>query len=93
MEEKNFVKGIVYETTLWKEESTGKYFTKCLKCGNIEYIDENHYKCSKCGEDFGDYHKDLITADAVEELAWSYLKSISSKTKEVNKFQALQLAK
>lgn len=85
MEEKNFVKGIVYETTLWKEESTGKYFTKCLKCGNIEYIDENHYKCSKCGEDFGDYHKDLITADAVEELAWSYLKSISSKTKEVNK--------
>lgn len=84
-EEKKFVKGIVYQTSLWHEEETGKYFTKCLKCGNIEYIDEQHYKCSKCNEDFGDYHHELITADAIEELAWSYLKNISEKTQEIQK--------
>ena len=40
-EEKRYVKGVVYETSLWKEEDTGRYFTKCLKCKNIEYIDLN----------------------------------------------------
>lgn len=84
-QEKRFIKGIIYETSLWYEEETGKYFTKCLKCGNIEYIDKDHYQCSKCGEDFGDYHHELITSDAIEELAWSYLKSISEKTKDVKK--------
>lgn len=92
MQDKNFVKGVVYETTLWKEESTGKYFTKCLKCGNVEYMDENHYKCSVCGEEFGDYHKEFITADAVEELAWSYLKGISNKTKEISKINNIILS-
>lgn len=86
-EEKRYVKGVVYETSLWKEEDTGKYFTKCLKCKNIEYIDEEHFACSKCGEEFGDYHHELITADAVEELAWSYLSNISEKTKEVYKLK------
>ena len=45
----NFVKGIVYETNYWIEESTGKAFTKCLKCGALEYLDENHTKCTQCG--------------------------------------------
>ena len=75
----NFVKGIVYETNYWIEESTGKAFTKCLKCGNIEYFDETHINCSKCGEEFGDYHNEFIDADTVEKLAWSYLGNISLK--------------
>lgn len=84
----NFVKGIVYETNYWVEESTGKAFTKCLKCGNIEYFDKDHTTCSKCGEEFGDYHNDFIDAETVEKLAWSYLGNISEK---VNK--SLELAK
>ena len=75
----NFVKGIVYETNYWIEESTGKAFTKCLKCGELNYLDENHTSCPKCGEEFGDYHHDFIDADTVEKLAWSYLGNISLK--------------
>lgn len=78
----NFIKGIVYETNYWIEESTGRAFTKCLKCGNIEYLDEEHTKCSKCGEEFGDYHNDFIDADTVEKLAWSYLGNISLKVEK-----------
>ena len=37
----NFVKGIVYTSNYWIEESTGKAFTKCLKCGALEYLDKN----------------------------------------------------
>lgn len=75
----NFVKGIVYETNYWIEESTGKAFTKCLKCGAIEYLNENNFKCTKCGEEFGDYHNEFIDADTVEKLAWSYIGNISNK--------------
>lgn len=75
----NFVKGIVYETNYWVEESTGKAFTKCLKCGNIEYLDEEHTKCTQCGEEFGDYHNEFVDANTVEKMAWSYLGNISFK--------------
>lgn len=78
----NFVKGIVYETNYWIEKDTNKTFTKCLKCGNIEYFDENHTNCSKCGEEFGDYHNDFISADTVEKMAWSYLGNISNKVEK-----------
>lgn len=78
----NFVKGIVYTTNYWVEESTGKAFTKCLKCGAIEYLDENHTKCSQCGEEFGDYHNEFIQADTVEKMAWSYLANISDKVEK-----------
>lgn len=84
----NFVKGIVYETNYWIEKDTDKVFTKCLKCGHLDYLDENHTHCSKCGEEFGDYHHEFIDADTVEKLAWSYLANISNK---VNK--AIDLAK
>ena len=84
----NFVKGIVYETNYWIEESTGKAFTKCLKCGSIEYLDEEHTKCSKCGEDFGDYQHEFIDADTVEKLAWSYIGNLSLKLDK-----SLELAK
>lgn len=75
----NFVKGIVYETNYWIEKDTNKAFTKCLKCGNIEYLDENNTNCTKCGEEFGDYHNEFIDSDTVEKLAWSYLGNISTK--------------
>lgn len=75
----NFVKGIVYETNYWIEEGTGKAFTKCLKCGELGYLDETHTHCSKCGEEYGDYHNEFIGADTVEKLAWSYLGNISLK--------------
>lgn len=75
----NFVKGIVYETNYWVEESTGKAFTKCLKCGSLGYLDENHTVCEKCGEEYGDYHNEFITSDTVEKLAWSYLANLSEK--------------
>ena len=78
----NFVKGIVYETNYWVEESTGRAFTKCLKCGNIEYLDENNTICTKCGEEFGDYHNEFIDSDTVEKLAWSYLGNISLKVEK-----------
>lgn len=84
----NFVKGIVYETNYWIEESTGKAFTKCLKCGELNYLDENHTSCPQCGEEFGDYHHDFIDADTVEKLAWSYLGNISLKVDK-----SLELAK
>ena len=84
----NFVKGIVYETNYWIEESTGKAFTKCLKCGAIEYLDENNTICGKCGEEFGDYHNEFIDAETVEKLAWSYLGNISNKVDK-----SLELAK
>ncbi len=84
----NFIKGIVYETNYWIEESTGKAFTKCLKCGALEYLDENNVVCSKCGEEFGDYHNEFIDADTVEKLAWSYLGNISLKVDK-----SLELAK
>lgn len=78
----NFVKGVVYETNYWIEKSTGKAFTKCLKCGNIEYLDENHTKCTKCGEEFGDYQHEFIDSNTVEKLAWSYLGNISLKVEK-----------
>lgn len=78
----NFVKGIVYETNYWIEKDTNKAFTKCLKCGNIEYLDKDHTVCSKCGEEFGDYHNEFIDADTVEKLAWSYLGNISLKVEK-----------
>ena len=84
----NFVKGIVYETNYWIEESTGKAFTKCLKCGELNYLDENHTSCPQCSEEFGDYHHDFIDADTVEKLAWSYLGNISLKVDK-----SLELAK
>ena len=84
----NFVKGIVYETNYWVEESTGRAFTKCLKCGTLEYLDENNTVCTKCGEEFGDYHNEFIDADTVEKLAWSYLGNISNKVDK-----SLELAK
>ena len=91
----NFVKGIVYETNYWIEESTGRAFTKCLKCGAIEYLDENHTNCTLCGEEFGDYHNEFIDAETVEKLAWSYLGNISlklNKTLDLAK-SALELTK
>lgn len=78
----NFVKGIVYETNYWTEDFTNKAFTKCLKCGELNYLDENHTKCPKCGEEFGDYHNEFIDADTVEKLAWSYLGNISNKVEK-----------
>lgn len=75
----NFVKGTVYETNYWIEESTGKAFTKCLKCGHLDYLDEQHINCPICGEEYGDYHNDFIGCDTVEKLAWSYLANISLK--------------
>ena len=75
----NFVKGIVYETNYWIEESTGKAFTKCLKCGELGYLDEEHTHCVKCGEEYGDYHNEFIDSTTVEKLAWSYLGNISLK--------------
>lgn len=75
----NFVKGIVYETNYWIEESTGRAFTKCLKCGNLEYLDENSTICPVCGEEFGDYHNEFIDSETVEKLAWSYIGNISNK--------------
>lgn len=75
----NFVKGIVYETNYWIEEGTCKAFTKCLKCGELNYLDIDHISCPKCGEEFGDYHHDFIDAETVEKLAWSYLGNISLK--------------
>ena len=84
----NFVKGIVYETNYWIEESTGRAFTKCLKCGTLEYLDENHISCPKCGEEFGDYHNEFIDAETIEKMAWSYLANISLKVDK-----SLELAK
>ena len=84
----NFVKGVVYETNYWVEESTGKAFTKCLKCGSIEYRDENHTKCIKCGEEFGDYHNEFVDADTVEKMAWSYIGNLSNKVEK-----SIELAK
>lgn len=84
----NFVKGIVYETNYWIEESTGRAFTKCLKCGNLEYLDETHTKCPICGEEFGDYHNEFIDANTVEKLAWSYIGNLSNKIDK-----SLELAK
>lgn len=78
----NFVKGIVYETNYWTEECTGKVFTKCLKCGNLDYLDEQHTKCPICGEEYGDYHHEFIDADTVEKLAWSYIGNISNKVEK-----------
>jgi hypothetical protein len=83
----NFVKGIVYETNYWVEESTGRAFTKCLKCGKIDYLDEEHIFCPQCGEEYGDYHNEFIDAETVEKLAWSYLGNISLKVEK-----SLQLA-
>lgn len=78
----NFVKGIVYETNYWIEESTGKAFTKCLKCGSLEYLDKDHTKCPQCGEEFGDYHNEFIDAETIEKMAWSYLGNISYKVEK-----------
>ena len=75
----NFVKGIVYETNYWVEPETGKAITKCLKCGNIGYLDEEHTICEKCGQEYGDYHHEFMDAETVEKMAWSYLANLSQK--------------
>lgn len=75
----NFVKGVVYETNYWIEPQTDKIITKCLKCGNIGYLDPEHTVCEKCGEDYGDYHHEFMDAETVEKMAWSYLSSLSQK--------------
>lgn len=75
----NFVKGIVYETNYWVEPETDKIITKCLKCGNIGYLDPEHIVCEKCGEDYGDYHHEFMDAETVEKMAWSYLSNLSQK--------------
>lgn len=75
----NFVKGIVYETNYWVEPETDKIITKCLKCGNIGYLDPEHTVCEKCGEDYGDYHHEFMDAETVEKMAWSYLSNLSQK--------------
>jgi len=78
--EDNFVYATIYEQNLWTHKTTGEKFTICKGC-NSKHIIKNLQDgyCPVCETPLGDFHGDLMSAEAVEKGCWSYLKNISDK--------------
>lgn len=78
--EDNFVYATIYEQNLWTHKTTGDKFTICKKCNTPHFIkDLDNGYCPSCEYPLGDYHGDLMSAEAVEKGCWAYLKNISDK--------------